>query len=139
MDEQEKKQSDDQETAETNPPSSRWEERRRSHGREPWMVGAILILLGVVFLMQNLTGFYVNNWWALFILIPAFGSFSRGWQAMQNADGQLTSYSRGAFIGGLVLTAVAAILFFSLDWVIFGPILLIVAGVAMLLNAVLPK
>ena len=139
MDEQEKKQSDDQEKTETKPPSSRLEKLRRSRGRESWIVGAILIVLGVGFLMQNLTGFYLDNWWALFILIPAIGSFSRGWQAMQNTDGQLSSFARSSFIGGLVLTSVAVILLFNLDWVIFGPILLIVAGVAMLLNSVFSK
>jgi len=139
MDEQEKKQSDDQEKTETKPPSSRLEKLRRSRGRESWIVGAILIVLGVGFLMQNLTGFYLDNWWALFILIPAIGSFSRGWQAMQNTDGQLSSFARSSFISGLVLTSVAVILLFNLDWVIFGPILLIVAGVAMLLNSVFSK
>ena len=139
MDEQEKKQSDDKEKVENQPPSSRLEELRRSRGRESWIVGAILIVLGVGFLMQNLTGFYLDNWWALFILIPAIGSFRRGWQAMQNTDGQLSSFARSSFISGLVLTSVAVILLFNLDWVIFGPILLIIVGVAMLLNSVFSK
>jgi len=139
MDEQEKKQSDDKEKVENQPPSSRLEELRRSRGRESWIVGAILIVLGVGFLMQNLTGFYLDNWWALFILIPAFSSFRRGWQAMQATDGQFSSFARRSFIGGLVLTVVAVILLFNLDWVIFGPILLIVAGAAMLISSVLPK
>jgi hypothetical protein len=95
--------------------------------------------VGGVFLLQNMTGFYLNNWWALFILIPAFGSFSRGWQAVQDADGKVTSHSRSNFIGGVVLTAVAAILLFNLDWAIFGPFLLIAVGAAMLLSSVLPK
>jgi len=103
------------------------------------MVGVILILVGVVFLLQNMTGFYLNNWWALFILIPAFGSFSRGWQAVQDADGKVTSHARGSLIGGLVLTAVAAILLFNLDWAIFGPFLLIAVGAVMLLNSLMPK
>ncbi len=139
MDEQEKNQTESSEQPINNTPSSQLEERRRGRGREPWLMGVILILVGAVFLLQNFTGIYFENWWALFILIPAFGSFSRGWQAMQNANGQVSAHARSGFIGGLVLTAVAAILFFSLDWVIFGPILLILAGLAMLLNAVLPK
>lgn len=139
MDELEKKQAENQEQTETKPHSSRLEERRRSRGREPWMVGVILIFIGVIFLMQNFGGYYVNNWWALFILIPAFGSFSRAWQMMQSSDGQLTSSARSALIGGLVLTSVAAILLFNLDWIIFGPILLIVVGLAMLINAIMPK
>ena len=139
MDEQKKTQSENQEQPEANSGATRIERRVRSRGREPWMLGAILIFLGVVFLLQNTTSFYLNNWWALFILIPAFGSFSRGWQAVQDAGGKVTSHARGNFIGGLVLTAVAAILLFNLDWAIFGPFLLIAAGAAMLLNSVMPK
>jgi len=139
MDEQEKPQPEDQEQPEAKSAATRYERRIRSRGREPWMVGAILILVGVVFLLQNMSGFYLNNWWALFILIPAFGSFSRSWQAVQDAGGKVTSHARGNFIGGLVLTAIAAILLFNLDWAIFGPFLLIAIGAAMLLNSVMPK
>ena len=139
MDEKEITQSGNEEQTETNSETTRFEGRSRSRSREPWIAGVILILVGVVFLLQNLAGFYLNNWWALFILIPAFGSFSRGWQAVQDANGKVTSHARGAFIGGLALTAVAAILLFNLDWAIFGPFLLIIVGAAMLLNSVLPK
>jgi len=139
MDEQEKTQSEKQEQTEENPTPTRFERRVRSRGRDPWIVGVILILVGIVFLMQNLSGFYLNNWWALFILIPAFGSLSRGWREVQEAGGKVTTHARSNFIGGVVLTAVAAILLFNLDWAIFGPFLLIAAGAAMLLSSVLPK
>jgi uncharacterized membrane protein YjjP (DUF1212 family) len=118
---------------------SKLEERRKSQNREPWFVGVILILVGVLFLIQKTTGMNFNNWWALFILIPTVESFTRAWQAIQSADGRVTSSARSSLIGGLVLTTVTAILFFDLDWVIFGPVLLIVAGMGVLLNAVLPK
>ena len=122
MDEQEKTQSENQKTPEEKSTTTRFEGRsRRSRGREPWLVGVILILVGAVFLLQNLTSFYLNNWWALFILIPAFGSFSRGWQEVQDAGGKVTSHARSNFIGGVVLTTVAVILLFNLDWAIFGP------------------
>jgi len=139
MDEQEKPQPEDQEQPEAKSAATRYERRIRSRGREPWMVGVILILIGVVFLLHNMTGFYLNNWWALFILIPAFGSFSRGWQAVQDGGGKVTSHARSNLIGGVVLTTVAAILLFNLDLAIFGPLLLIAVGAAMLLSSVLPK
>ena len=60
MDEQEKVQSEKQEKTEEISSPSRFEERRRSRGREPWMVGVILILVGVVFLLQNMTNFYLE-------------------------------------------------------------------------------
>jgi hypothetical protein len=139
VDEQEKTQLEKQEQIEENSTPMRSEWRARSRGREPWMVGAILILVGIVFLLQNLYGFYLTNWWALFILIPAFGSLSRGWQEVQEAGGKVTSHARSNFIGGVVLTAVTAILLFNLDWAVFGPFLLIAAGAALLLSSVLPK
>jgi hypothetical protein len=135
----EKTAAENQKQPEIDPKSTRINERRRSERREWWLIGIIFILIGVVFLIQNLTGIYINNWWALFIMIPALESFSRAWQTMQAADGWVTSTARKSLIGGLVLTTIAAILFFNLNWVIFGPILLIVAGAAILLNVTLPK
>ena len=140
MDEQEKTQSETQEQPRIKfNRQSDFKDAIRSHGRDSWLFGVILILVGIVFLLQNMTGFYLNNWWALFILIPAFGSLSRGWQEVQEAGGKVTSHARSNFIGGVVLTTVAAILLFNLDWAIFGPFLLIAAGAAMLLSSILPK
>ena len=52
-------------------PRKRIAKRRQARGGgSPWMVGLVLIAVGVVFLLQNTTGFYINNWWAFFILIP---------------------------------------------------------------------
>jgi cation transport ATPase len=139
MDEHKNAQSEKQEKTEESSFRTRLEERRRSRGREPWMVGVILILVGAVFLLQNMTNFYLNNWWALFILIPAFGSLNRGWQEVQEAGGKVTTHARSNLFGGLVLTAVAAIFLFNLNWMIFGPFLLIAAGIAILLSSLLPK
>jgi hypothetical protein len=139
MDENEKLPVENKEKPETDSRSTRRDEVRRSERREPWLIGIILILIGGVFLLQNLTGFRINNWWALFIMIPALESFSRAWQAMQNAEGKLTTPVLKPLIAGLVLTSIAVILFFDLSWIIFGPILLIVAGAGLLINAVLPK
>ena len=139
MEDQEKSQTENQEQPEASSTPTRFERRVRSRGREPWLVGVILILVGVVFLLQNMTSFYLNNWWALFILIPAFGSLNRGWQEVQDAGGKVSTHARSNFIGGVVLTTVAVILLFNLDWAIFGPFLLIAAGAALLLSSVLPK
>ena len=41
--------------------------------RSSWIGGVILVFLGVLFLLQNI-GWLARdgNWWAVFILIPAF-------------------------------------------------------------------
>ncbi|HQF70732.1 MAG TPA: hypothetical protein PLH39_05580, partial [Promineifilum sp.] len=47
----------------------------RSDTKMAWMPGLGLIAVGVIFLLANFTGFQLHNWWALFILIGAFGAF----------------------------------------------------------------
>ena len=53
--------------------------------RGGWAVGTIVIIIGVVFLGKNAgwfgTDWGFHNWWALFILIPTFGSFAGAWRA----------------------------------------------------------
>ena len=111
------------------------ESRRRHTGR--WVPGLILIALGAVFLVNNLTGIEIKNWWALFILIPAFGAFARAWERYNQA-GTLDRHARQSLLGGLILTALAAVFLFNLNWVWFGPVLLILLGLTLLGNELLP-
>lgn len=112
-------------------------EERRAGRSGSWVVGAILILVGVVIMLQNLTSFDLENWWALFILIPAFGAFERGAREVREAGGKLTGRARSAFLSGLILLFVTIFFLFNLDWVYVGPALLILAGLAFLANALL--
>jgi peptidoglycan/LPS O-acetylase OafA/YrhL len=102
-------------------------------------LGAILVLLGVAFLMQNMGTFSVplKNWGALFILIPAFGSFDRAWRFYRNGDDQFRSQARGALLVGIILTVVTTMILFELNWTYYGPLLIILVGVGILVNAVL--
>jgi hypothetical protein len=118
----------------------RMEERRAARGSRfggSWIGGAILIFLGVMILLQNYTSINVENWWALFILIPALGAFGSAWRAYQ-IDGKLSSPARASLIFGFLLTMVTAIFLLELDWGILGPVLLLLAGFGLLINAVLP-
>jgi hypothetical protein len=112
------------------------EERRHSHSGR-WLPGLILIVLGAIFLLNNLTGFELHNWWALFILIPAVGSFGRAW-SQYNRTGSLDRYGRQAVLSGLMLAALAAVFLFELSWMLFGPVLLILVGLTILGNEFLP-
>lgn len=112
-------------------------EVRRQYG-STMVGGAILIALGLIFLLQNFAGLELNNWWALFILIPAAGAFGNTIRAYQDAGGRLTVSARGSLIAGLVLVMVTAIFLFGLNWSLFGPAVLILAGVGILINAALP-
>ena len=103
--------------------------------RPAWVVGGVLILVGIVFIVRNVTGLELHNWWALFILIPALGSLATAWQMFQKNGRHFTAASRGPLIGGVVLMAIAAIFLFSLDWAIAWPFLLILGGVALLVTS----
>ncbi len=119
-----------------------WREQRRamrrSWGYGGWMGGALLILLGLIFLLQNFGLVYPFNWWALFILLPALGAFGTAWNLYQQT-GRLNGPARGALVGGTLLTLVAVTFFFNLAWGVMVPALLILAGIAILVNMMLPS
>jgi hypothetical protein len=104
---------------------------RRSNGA--WIPGLVLIGIGVIFLLSNLTGFELDNWWALFILIPAFGAFGNAYRVYQS-QGRLGREGRGSLIGGLVFVFVASIFLLELDWGQVWPVFLILAGLGVLLG-----
>ncbi|WP_423223024.1 hypothetical protein [Candidatus Amarolinea aalborgensis] len=122
----------------TDPLDARAERHEDPGGVSPWLGGAILIVLGLIFLAQNLHIATFQNWWAIFILIPAVGAFNTAWGRYQAAGARLTSDAAGSLIGGLVLTVVALAFLFNLglNASLFWPVLLILGGVALLLQAV---
>ena len=111
--------------------------RRAARSGDFWMGGAILIGVGILVLLNNLNVFYVENWWALFILLPAMGAFATAWKTYRQ-ERLLSSPVRANLIGGTILTLVAAMILFKLDWLTFGPILLILACAGLALNDLLP-
>ena len=98
-------------------------------------------MLGVAFLMRTTRNFDfpVNNWWALFILIPAVGAFDTAIRMYRNANNQLNAPAGGSLIVGLVLTFVTASFLFNLNWSLFGPVILILAGIGILATAMLGR
>jgi hypothetical protein len=106
------------------------------HSRRPaWITGAVLILVGLVFLLQNVTGFSLRNWWALFILIPAIGSLTTAVSMYRRNEGKFTAASRGPLIGGLLLLTLTVVFLFGLDWGRVWPVFLIIAGAAAVLSS----
>lgn len=113
-----------------------YETDSKSHARHSnanWVPGVILIAIGVIFLFTNLTGFYLHNWWALFIMIPAVKNFGSAWGSYQR-HGRFTKSARGSMTGGMILTLIASAFLFSLDWGLVWPFFLIIGGVAALFN-----
>ena len=111
----------------------------RPDGAKPkqpaWIAGGVLILVGLVFIVKNIAGFSLDNWWALFILIPALGSLFTAYQMFERNNRRFTAASQGPLIGGLVLLAVTAVFLFNLDWGRVWPLFLILIGLGLLLSA----
>ena len=105
--------------------------------RDNWIWGIILVILGGLFLLQNFSTFHLVNWWAVFILIPAAGSFATAWRRYQ-ASGRLTSSTRSTLFGGVIFTVVALIFLLNLDLGRWWPVFLVAAGLAVVLNALFP-
>jgi hypothetical protein len=99
--------------------------------RGGFLPGLVLILLGAIFLAENYFGTTLDNWWALFILIPAVSTLATAYALWRDGhtDGAIGSFIAG--IGFLILTAL-----FLLDLPIgrLWPVFLIVAGVALLIG-----
>jgi hypothetical protein len=102
-------------------------------GEANWVPGIILIAIGVIFLFTNLTGFSLNNWWALFILIPAVKNFGSAWGSYQR-HGRFTKSARGSLTGGMILSLIASAFLFNLDWGLIWPIFLIIGGISALFS-----
>lgn len=123
-------------------PQSDWNEPRREARHDnrggAWIWGIFLILLGVGFLLQNAGIFDFENWWALFILLPAIGSFQSAWDSYRSAGSRLTAQARGQMIGGFILTVIAFTFLFGFNFGTLWPVLLVIAGVGLLINALLP-
>jgi hypothetical protein len=125
----------------TPPPSQDWRDLRReerharrqhwSDGNGAWIGGTILILLGVILLARNFGFILPRNWWALFLLIPAFGSFASA-RSMYQRAGQMTAAVRGAIVGGLILLLLTFLFLIEFDWGKYWPVILILLGVAVI-------
>lgn len=109
----------------------------RTANNPSWIVGLIVILVGAALLFNNFGTFRIDNWWALFILIPAIGSFTTAYNLYQRHQ-RFSSAVRGSVIGGLIITFIAVIFLFELNFGQMWPVFLIIAGLAILLNALLP-
>ena len=136
----------------TPPPEYRdWREQRRAErwarrearwqrhaGRQyGWIGGAILILLGVAILLENMGIAFLTNWWALLILIPALVAFVAAWDIYQD-NNRLTRGAVASLTVGILLTMLAFVFLLNLDVGLFWPVLLIAGGLALLVSALFP-
>ncbi len=127
----------------TNNPAPDWrdlraqeraEHRAARGGGGAWIVGGIFIVLGGLLLLQNFGFPGLDNWWALFILIPAVGSLAAAWQVFQNNGDLFSAGVIGPAVVGLILLGVTAAFLFEINvaWGLIGPIILILVGLGVL-------
>ena len=93
--------------------------------------GATLLLLGVLFVAINLAGKeWLENWWSLFILIPALLFLGLGW-AGRSKDGRFPFSARFSLGIGLVVLTVAGMFLLNLNWSVWWPLMIATPGVAL--------
>jgi hypothetical protein len=115
---------------------ARWQRHAGRH--TGWFAGILLIALGVILLLQQLKIPFLANWWALFILIPAFWAYVAAWDNYQE-NHRLTRRVAGSLTIAILLTVLALIFLFNLAGGFLWPALLIVGGLALLGSALLPQ
>ena len=93
-----------------------------------WIGGVTLILLGGIFLLQQNGLIAFDNWWALFVMIPAVILFGAAWSRYR--AGGWGGPVIGPLVGAIAVATVAVLLLFDLDWGRLWPVFLIIAGVA---------
>ncbi len=96
-----------------------------------------LIVIGAIFLLRNYAGLEIGNWWALFFLIPAAGSFASAWSSWRS--GMHPAAVTGQLVGGLILLTLAAIFLLELQWSKIWPVFLILFGIGALLPSLLGR
>jgi cell wall-active antibiotic response 4TMS protein YvqF len=96
-----------------------------------WVPGLVLITLGLVFLAQNYLNVRLHNWWALFLLIPAFSGFARAVDLTRSGQGAAAT---GPLVGVGAFVLLTVIFLFDLPFGQLWPVLLILAGVGLLFS-----
>jgi phosphatidylserine synthase len=97
------------------------------------IAGLAVVLVGAVFLARN---FGMNlplpdRWWAIFILLPAAASLVQA-ARFYRFDERFSSRVAGSATAGVLMLAVALILFLNLKWAVFWPVMVIIVGLGII-------
>jgi hypothetical protein len=123
--------------------AERWARREargqmRAGRNTGWIAGVFLILLGVIFLLQQMSLPFLTNWWALLILIPAFWAYVAAWDSYQDGK-RLTRRAAASLTVGILLTILALLFLLNVYSSFVWPALLIVGGLALVGSALVPE
>ncbi len=102
----------------------------------PVMGGVVLIVLGSIFLLQSLgVDFPFNfNWWAFFILIPAFLLGKSAWETYKANGEQVNKEVRSKAVGAAAVAVIGLSFLAGIDMGKIWPIFLILGGIGVLLG-----
>ena len=109
-------------------------EHRHGPGGSVWW-GIACIALGIILILQMSHLIRLDNWWALFILIPALASLGTGITRFVRNGGHFTHSVSGSISGALFIGTVAVIFLFRLPWAHIWPLFIILAGLSMLMGS----
>ena len=110
-------------------------DKKKHHRGGAWWA-LILILIGAILVVQNLTGNkFEFNWWALFIFIPVIGSLSTAWASV-HYEGRLTAKAGGSLGSAVLVGTVGTILMFGMDWGRWWPLVVMAAGFSMFMAGI---
>lgn len=113
-------------------------ERRKLRHNSPlsgWIGGGTLIIVGLAFLARNVLGWELtNNWWAIFMLIPALSALTMAWRFSKSDQPHLRRAAFGPLVGGGFMLIIAVALFFDVSLQLVWPLLLIVIGLSFILK-----
>lgn len=114
------------------------EEAMKTQRADSMIGGMVLVALGGVFLIQNLTGLDLGNWWALFLLGPGVLALVRAYGFFE-ADQGFSGRALAAAIGGGVLTLLGLSFLFNLALAGVWPLILIGLGLAAMVRPHSPR
>ncbi len=97
-----------------------------------FIFAGVLILVGIARLAGILTGYTIDNWWALFMLIPIGTMVLELWTEYRQ-NGRVTE-NNGLIIPIMILSVIIAIFLFDLSWSIIWPVSFIAIGLSILLK-----
>ncbi len=110
--------------------SLRRERRARRRSRDRYGLGLLLVVVGGILLLRDSFGVAFQNWWVVFLLIPAAAFLYRAYQAYQTSGTFDREVSRQV-VPGAVLLVVSAVFLFGLSWNVMGPLVLIFLGLVL--------
>jgi len=106
---------------------------RSDHGNWQW-TGILFIILGVFLLLQN-SGYIgeLDNWWALFIILPGIATLGGALKSWHE-KGEITRKFIDRFASGVTILFVGCILMLEWPWSKVWPVFLIIYGAEFLLK-----